>query len=1178
MGRGTGTFAADGTVPGCGEHIAAAIQAESGRPILFVTHSERRAREAYDNLRFFLGEGVFLYPSRDTVFYQADVKSARIARERMSALAALCDGDAAAVVLSVEALMDRITPRGVFETFILSFEPGDRVPPAFLAERLVLMGYERREAVEGPGQFAARGGIFDLYPPTMDAACRIEFWDDEIDSIRLMDTDSQRSIEKIGRLTIYPMRELVYEEDDIGAALEKIRAEYAAYRADLLASGGGEAAERLDGVIMEATDKFRAAKNFSGAEQYIGFFYGGARARLLGYLPAGAAVFIDEPARVKSRAQNAFSEFFQSFEGRVAKGAMLPSMLRLCADFGEITAGLSAFPTALLTGLSGVGEDFRVLGSFDFGAKPSGVIKLRVDLLIDDLKAAAREGESVVILAGARTRAERLAAELNEAGVPSRVAAEDSAERAPVNEFRVNQAKFPDEFRANQAKFRVLLSPGSLSAGFGYPLLKLRVISDKELFGTERQKKRRARKNGGESRVHGARIGTFADLKAGDYVVHDSHGIGIYKGIEKIMVDGVSRDYLKIGYQGDGNLYVGASQLDVLQKYIGGDDSKPKLSKLGGQDWVKAKARVRAGVADLARELVELYARRGSAQGYSYGGDTVWQREFEEMFPYDETDDQLAAIEDVKEDMRSAKPMDRLICGDVGYGKTEIAIRAAFKAAQDGMQTAFLVPTTILAQQHYNTLVSRMKDYPVVVESLSRFRTDAEQKAVAEGLRRGGVDIVVGTHRLLSKDISFRRLGLVVVDEEQRFGVKHKERLKALKENTDVLTLTATPIPRTLHMSLTGIRDMSILSEPPQERQPIQTYVMEYSEESARDAILRELSRGGQVYYLHNRVRTISDEAARVSALVPEARVRYAHGQMSERELEDIMSEFIAGEVDVLVCTTIVETGLDIPNVNTIIITDADRMGLAQLYQLRGRVGRSSREAYAYLCYKRDKLMSEAAEKRLQTIREFTEFGSGFKIAMRDLEIRGAGNILGGEQHGHMDVVGYDMYCKLLAEAVALLKGEPPREELETNVDIALDAFIPGYYVESEERKLELYKKISLIETREDYYDAQEEIEDRYGDLPKPVRSLLTVSFLRATARSVGAVSVAQKKNSLIITFRPEAPVDASVLSRVVPAFKGRLLFTAGASPYLTLKFAGTPEDAATEAAELLLAVKRPEE
>ena len=678
-------------------------------------------------------------------------------------------------------------------------------------------------------------------------------------------------------------------------------------------------------------------------------------------------------------------------------------------------------------------------------------------------------------------------------------------------------------------------------------MLKFVVISESDIFGGEKKKKKRKRIYEGE------KIASFTDLNIGDYVVHESHGLGIYRGIEKIEVDKTEKDYIKIEYAGGGNLYILATQLEQIQKYAGAGAKKPKLNKLGGQEWNKTKSRVRGAVREIAEDLVKLYAVRQNEQGFAFGPDTVWQKEFEEMFPFEETEDQDLAIAATKADMESTKIMDRLICGDVGYGKTEIAIRAAFKAVQDGKQVAFLVPTTILAQQHYNNFVQRMKDFPVNIDLLCRFRSSAEQKKTIEKLKKGQVDIIIGTHRLLSKDVVYKDLGLLIIDEEQRFGVAHKEKIKQLKTNIDVLTLTATPIPRTLHMSLIGIRDMSVLEEPPMDRVPIQTYVMEYNEELVREAISRELARGGQAYFVYNRVREIVDVATKIAELVPEANVAYAHGQMKETELENIMYRFINGEIDVLVSTTIIETGLDISNVNTMIIHDADNMGLSQLYQLRGRVGRSNRTAYAFLMYKRDKMLKEVAEKRLAAIKEYTELGSGFKIAMRDLEIRGAGSLLGERQHGHMEAVGYDLYCKMLNEAVKEAKGIAVEESFDTSIDIVIDAYIPMGYIPNELQKLDIYKRIADIETQEETEEMTEELIDRFGDPPKSVENLLYIAKIKSMAHRLSFKEVAQKGESVRFTLYEKARIDVAKIPELVAAYGQKVTFTADPkNPYFT--------------------------
>ena len=698
---------------------------------------------------------------------------------------------------------------------------------------------------------------------------------------------------------------------------------------------------------------------------------------------------------------------------------------------------------------------------------------------------------------------------------------------------------------------------GSLHKGIQYPMIKFAIIAESDMFGEDKKKRRKRRQSSSDSE----RVRSFKELSVGDYVVHEGHGVGIYRGIENVEVDGVAKDYIKIEYGGGGSLYILATNLDMIQKYADKDTKQVKVNKMSGPEWTRTKTKVKGAVKELAMDLVKLYAARQEAEGYVCGPDTVWQREFEEMFPYEETQDQLDAIAAAKRDMESTKIMDRLVCGDVGFGKTEVAIRAAFKMVQEGRQCAVLVPTTILAQQHYNTFCQRMKEYPINIGLLSRFRTRAEQKKTLEDLKAGRVDIIIGTHRLLSKDVEFKNLGLLVVDEEQHFGVTHKEKIKKIKENVDVLTLTATPIPRTMHMSLIGIRDMSLLEEAPVDRQPIQTYVMEYNDEMVREAILREMARGGQVYYVYNRVNGIEEIAANLAELVPDAVVAYAHGQMSERELEKIMYQFINGEIDVLVSTTIIETGLDISNANTMIIHDADNLGLSQLYQLRGRVGRSNRTSYAFLMYKRDKLLKEVAEKRLSAIREFTELGSGYRIAMRDLEIRGAGSLLGEKQSGHMEAVGYDLYCKMLNRAVMEAKGEKIQEDFETSVDIDIDAFIPISYIKNEFQKLDMYKRIASIQNVEEYGEMLDELIDRFGELPKPAANLLLVALIRAEAHAAGVVQLVHKEKETRIYMHERADVDVAAIPDFLAVYGKRMKFKSTAkNPYFLIDMKGFKE------------------
>ena len=1116
-------------------HIIAAIKELKGSAILVITHSELKAKEIYEDLSFFIrGENnLFLYPAKDIVFYAADVKSSLIIKERFAAVNALLKGFQPIIVLSVEALFDRLSPPDVFSQHIISLKTGDNYDINELAKKLVLMGYERRDIVEAAGQFSMRGGILDVFTAIYENPMRIEFFDDEIDSVRVIDSQSQRSISKWEAMEIFPMKELVYDEYTLEEALEKIEAEFSKTLKNYEKKGLYEEMAQLRHSVGEVIEQLKIDKNSRDVDRFIQYFYE-KDISLLNYLPNDTYIFFDESARLSERSETAFEEFSQSVQSRLLKGYLLPQQANMIYSYSQIISICAKFPQIIMNSMVSGIKEFRPKEMASFAVRGAVSFQNRIDLLAPDIEYLKSRGYSIVMLCGNRVRGERIVCELTEYGISAKFFERPSGITLS-----------PDY---------VSVVSGSLKRGFMYDDIKLAFISDKELFG-EKKKARKYKKD-----KSARKIDSFTELKVGDYIVHENHGIGKFAGIENIVSDQIKRDYIKLTYADGGNLYIPTSQMDMIGKYIGGESAAPKMSRLGGADWVRTKTRAKGAVEILAKDLIELYAKREASQGFKYSKDTVWQQEFEETFPFEETDDQLNAIEDVKHDMESVKVMDRLICGDVGYGKTEIALRAAFKAVSDGKQVAYLVPTTILAQQHYNTFTQRMQDFPISIEMMSRFRSQKGLKAAADGLHKGSVDIVIGTHRILSKDVKFKNLGLVIVDEEQRFGVSHKEKLKSLKENVDIITLTATPIPRTLHMSLAGIRDMSLLDEPPSERKPIQTYVMEYNQEFIKDAIYRELARGGQVYYLYNRVRSISDMAVRIQNIVPEANVAYAHGQMSEKELENIMMDFINGDINVLVCTTIIETGLDIPNVNTIIIHDSDNYGLAQLYQLRGRVGRSSRIAYCYLMYRKDKVLTEAAEKRLQTIRDFTEFGSGFKISMRDLEIRGAGNLLGESQHGHMDSVGYEMYCRLLSDEIGRLKGITPEEVFETYIDLEFTAYITADYITNEEQRLEIYKKISLIRDKNDYLDVQEELLDRFGDLPKAVISLMDIAYMKAKANKVGVISITEKNTdkgkNIIVTFKNDAQADPMKIAALCSS-EHHLSFTVANNPFITYRLKG---------------------
>ena len=1116
---------------------------------LVVTYDDTRAKEIYDDLRSFTSR-VWLYPAKDLLFYSADIHGNLMARQRIAVLRRLMEDREGVVVTTMDGLMDHLLPLKYLREQSITVESGQVIDLDAWKERLIAMGYERVAQVDGMGQFSIRGGIVDIFPLTEEVPVRIELWDDEVDSIRTFDLESQRSVEQLENITIYPAAEVVLSADQLAAGIRRLEKEEKTYEKALREQHKPEEAHRIHTIIGELRSGLDEGWRIGGLDAYIRYFCPDT-VSFLEYFPQGESViFLDEPARLKEKGETVELEFRESMVHRLEKGYLLPGQTELLYPAAEILARMQKPYAVMLTGLDQKLPGMKVNQKFSIDVKNVNSYQNSFEILIKDLTRWKKEGYRVILLSASRTRASRLASDLREYDLRAYCPDGREGESGNAGGEGAGSADTgnPGAVNTSVRKVRpgeILVTYGNLHRGFEYPLLKFVFITEGDMFGVEKKRKRRKKTN-----YQGKAIQSFTELSVGDYVVHEEHGLGIYKGIEKVERDKVIKDYIKIEYGDGGNLYLPATRLESIQKYAGAEAKKPKLNKLGGTEWNKTKTRVRGAVQEIAKDLVKLYAARQEKAGFQYGTDTVWQREFEELFPYDETDDQMDAIDAVKKDMESRRIMDRLICGDVGYGKTEVALRAAFKAVQDSKQVVYLVPTTILAQQHYNTFVQRMKDFPVRVDMLSRFCTPARQKRTLEDLRKGMVDIVIGTHRVLSKDMQFKDLGLLIIDEEQRFGVAHKEKIKHLKENVDVLTLTATPIPRTLHMSLAGIRDMSVLEEPPVDRTPIQTYVMEYNEEMVREAINRELARNGQVYYVYNRVTDIDEVAGRVQALVPDAVVTFAHGQMREHELERIMADFINGEIDVLVSTTIIETGLDISNANTMIIHDADRMGLSQLYQLRGRVGRSNRTSYAFLMYKRDKLLREEAEKRLQAIREFTELGSGIKIAMRDLEIRGAGNVLGAEQHGHMEAVGYDLYCKMLNQAVLALKGETLEEDsYETVVECDIDAYIPGRYIKNEYQKLDIYKRISAIETEEEYMDMQDELMDRFGDIPHSVENLLKIAAIRALAHRAYVTEVVINRQEVRLTMHQKAKLQVEKIPDLVRSYKGDLKLVPGDVP-----------------------------
>ncbi len=1098
---------------------------------LIITGDEAKAREMQEDSRFFDKSSIY-YPAKDFIFYSADVHGNQLAGERLRCIqkiiAAQDNKTNITVITTIDGCVDMLMPLQRYRDNIIHFKNSDIIDTEKLISKLVGIGYTRVPMIDGQGQFAVRGGIIDIFSYTDETPVRIELWDDEIDSIRFFDVESQRSVEKIQTYDAFPATEWILSEDEIDAGFAKVKDEVEKQLVTL-----GNDKKKKTQQEMDACNRLRHAyADFERTRDYSKFIlsFTDEIEGFTDYFPKDETVFVlDEPDRIMERMELISYEYEESMKNRLEGGYVVASQTKLMRPVAEVYKNMQSSRLMLLSSLDYKPKMLKPADYLRIDARSISSYNNSFEYLADDINKYKRTGYRVVLVCNSRTRAARIVADLEELGT---------------------QSYFSEDYDKEIMPGTVMVTYGNIHRGFEYPLIGFVIITENDIF-TSRTRKKQKKKYEGRS------IAGFNELNVGDYVVHEMHGLGVYKGIEKITVEGVEKDYIKIEYAGNSNLYVLATQLDRLQKYAASDtEKKPKLNKLGSVEWNKTKAKVHGAVEEIAKDLVELYSIRQNQKGYAFGPDTVWQKEFEEMFPYEETDDQLNAIADTKADMESTRIMDRLICGDVGYGKTEVAIRAAFKAVQEGKQVAYLVPTTILAQQHFNTFEQRMKNFPLKVAQLSSFRTNKEIKETLADLKKGFVDVVIGTHRLLSKDVEFKDLGLLIIDEEQRFGVAHKEKIKKLKNNIDVLTLSATPIPRTLHMSLVGIRDMSVLEEPPVDRVPIQTFVTEHNDEMIREAINRELARGGQVYYVYNRVRSIDEAAAHIQELVPQANVAFAHGQMEKRELEKIMVDFINGDIDVLISTTIIETGMDISNVNTMIIEDADKFGLSQLYQLRGRVGRSNRTAYAFLLYRRDRMLTEVAEKRLSAIREFSDFGSGFKIAMKDLEIRGAGNVLGKSQHGHMAAVGYDLYCKMLNEAVNDLKGIKNEYSFETNVDLSVDAYIPSTYIKSEYQKLDIYKRIAAIESEEELSDMKDELVDRYGSLSTPAVNLLNIALIKSMAHKIG---IMEMKGTIedgpsgcyktVMKVYPKAEINTEAIPDFIDSFGGAMKLVSGSQP-----------------------------
>ncbi len=1105
-------------------HFAAALQQHRGGQLLLLTETEAHARQLAEDLAFYLDIKVLLFPARQAVLYETIASDVSTGEERLKTLQFLSQEKPAVIIAPMDALYMKLPPPALFRRLRLTFTLGEVVEREAMLKLFLEQGYQRTDQVEEKGQYSIRGDIIDIFPPSEERPCRIELFDDEVDSIRYFDLITQQSVEKIQRITIYPATEWVLEEDGRQKIIKRLK-----HMASTLSPNPCGTENRCAQLIDRLTDAWKP-NDLEGLQDLA---YD-TPSSLLDYLIPESLVLLDEPQRLRNRAEGVADEWKEHFALLLEREQALPVQAHCLYTPGEITAKIKERTIITLHLLPRSEKEFPAHTVVNFVTRSLPSFQGKMNWLFDELRGFARKQYQVVLLAANKEKALKLLDALREADVPVQYLTEDP------RRSQVDVAPLPSG--------KVTILTGSVNRGFEYLGFKYLLLSDYEIFGAHKRKTPKPRRKDARA------IQSFVELKPGGYVVHENHGIGRYEGIESLTVDGITRDYLKISYAGADHLYVPTDQMDLIQKYIGSEDKNPRMNRLGGTDWAKTKSRVKKAIEDMADELLELYAKRNKQKGHAFSPDMEMQQQFEYLFPYEETPDQQRAIDDVKADMEGDRPMDRLLCGDVGYGKTEVALRAAFKCVADSKQCAVLVPTTILAQQHFNTFRERFSPFPVRVEMLSRFRSPKQIQKIIKDLKNGLVDVVIGTHRLLSKDVVFKDLGLLVVDEEQRFGVKHKERIKQLKANVDVLTLTATPIPRTLHMAMSGIRDMSVIEDPPDERVPVQTYVVAWNPSLVADAILRETSRGGQVFYLYNRVDSIYTIANQLADRFPELNIGVGHGQMNETELEKVMLDYYEGRYDVLVCTTIIENGLDIPNANTILVHDADRLGLSQLYQLRGRVGRSTRQAYAYLMFQRDKILSEVAEKRLKAIKEFTEFGSGFKIAMRDLEIRGAGNLLGGEQHGHLAAIGYDLYVKLLEETMQKTRGEEVEEEPEVTIELNVNAYIPKEYIRNAGHKIEIYKKIAAIRSREDLYEVEEEIEDRFGDIPGIVRNLLTVSTVKGLALKAGITSIVQKEETVRLQFGSGLRFNPEAIARVIHDYGNRITFNAGQQPYFTYK------------------------
>ena len=1096
-------------------HMIAGTKEFSKKPICIITYNEVQAKRIVEDLKNFTDKVLF-FPKKEIVTYDYVAESKELPYERIEVLNRLYENKNIILVTTIEAVMQKIVNKKALYKNVLNFKIGEQCQLEDVKQKLVNLGYVRYDLIDGRGQFSVRGGIVDI-SITEKTGVRVEFWGDEIDSIRYFNIVSQRSTENINDITIYPSHEYILEENE-QTVINNIRnTQYPA---------------QLEKQVEQDIGFIKAGNYISKIDKYMNCFYD-KQETILEYLNDKFLVVLDEINKIEQRMENVNRDCQNVMQLLTEKEKIVPDALKNLLGYNEFQEQLEK---KQLIYVDKFDDQLKIEAEkYKWNYKEKNYYKSEIEILFKELKQAQKEKKKIYILAETKEKAKKICTLLDEQEI--------------INKY---EEKLNQTIIVKNTESIVTVSIGKLSAGFECFELNELVITSQELIEGEKRKKYKSTAfKDGEKVV-------FADLKVGDYVVHKNYGIGIFIGVDTVTADGTTKDYIKVKYLEDDILYVPTNQLDAIRKYIGGDENGLKINKLGSKEWIKTKAKVKKNLREVAQELIELYAKRDKAKGFAFPTDTPWQEQFEASFPYQETDDQLRCIDEVKEDMELDKPMDRLLCGDVGYGKTEIAIRAAFKAVMGGKQVAYLAPTTILAEQQYKEFKTRMEGFGVKVEVLNRFKTQKQQKEIVKKINLGEIDIIVGTHRILSDDIQFKDLGLLIIDEEHRFGVKAKEKIKQYKTNIDVLTMTATPIPRTLHMSVVGIRDMSVINEPPYNRKPVQTYVLEYDPEVIKEAITKELERNGQVFYLFNNVEQIMQKANEISKLVPEAKVTYAHGRMTGHEIEEIMEEFINGESNVLVCTTILESGIDISNANTIIVENADRMGLAQLYQIRGRVGRSDRQGYAYITYKRDKLLSEVADKRLKAIKEFTEFGSGFKIAMRDLEIRGAGSLLGEIQHGHLEQVGYDTYCNLLDEVVKEMKGIKVEKEIDVQIDLNITSYIPDSYIPDSSQKIEMYQDIALCKDEQDIQNVIDEMIDRFGNMPPEIENLIEIARIKILCKKLKISKVQSKKDNILLIF-DETDIDVDII-KLVEKYKNRISFTQGIKPQITLKLLKTSE------------------